>query len=174
MDILQEDEGQPASYPAVSGLSAAAAALDAGALWQRLEAWIAYRWETRAVTWIVQGPGCWTPRLKPATVNTFEVWDAGAWAPVVLDAAPLGYELDAKTYRFTATAGVAEAPPAAVLEAFRRLAEYLADESTLGRVAGSGTFDVDGFRVERSRPVAWQAKALHLSGAADLLRAWRS
>ncbi len=175
MDVIAEDEGQPAAYPAAPvGLSPDAAALNPDALWQRLESWIAYRWEPRAVLWIVQGPGVWSPRLKPATVDTFEVWDGSTWAPVTLDPAPLGYELAAETYRLTATVGSTDTPPSAVLEAFRRLAEYLADQATLGLVATSRTLNIAGtIQTESTRPAAWQARALHYSGAADLLRGYR-
>ena len=175
MEILTEDEQAPASYPtAPSGLSTAASALDADALWQRIEQFITRRWNERQVVWIVEGPGVFAPRLQPATIDTREVWNGDSWESVTLDAAPLGDELDAKTYRFTATVGSTDDPPASINEAFVRLAEYLADQSFIGRVATSGTRDLNStVQATSERPAAWQSKALYYSGAADLLRRYR-
>jgi hypothetical protein len=171
---LDEQEGVPSSYPAQpSGLTTDAADLDTETLWKRIESWITNRWGERSVTWIVEGPGTWTPRLQPASIDTSEVWDGSAWQTVTLQAAPMGYELDAKTYRVTATVGSTESVPAELNEAYRRLAEYLADDSYLGRVATSGTRDLSDMQITSERPAAWQAKALHYSGAADVLRKWR-
>lgn len=171
---LDEQEGAPSSYPSAPGdMSAEAQALDNTALWRRIEEWITHRWGERSVTWIVEGAGTWTPRLKPASIDTAEVWDGAAWQTVTLQAAPMGYALDAKTYRVTATVGETGDPPDDVFEAYRRLAEYLADDSYLGRVATSGTRDLSDMQITSERPAAWQAKALHYSGAADVLRKWR-
>ena len=66
--IVVESEGTPAAYPAApDGLSAAAQALDAAMIWQRLESWIAYRWGERSVIYIVEGPGDFVPRLSPVS-----------------------------------------------------------------------------------------------------------
>ena len=176
VDILREIEGFPESYPtAPEGLSEDAQALNAAALWQRLEFWITHRWGERSVTWIVEGPGDWLPRLKPATVDTFEVWKDGAWKTTVVEDGPLCYVLQPETYRITATVGADTDPPAGVLEAFRRLAEYLADDAHIGGVvASSGSVDIGGaMTVSAERSPKWQARALHYSGAADLLRPWR-
>lgn len=173
MTVLMESEADPASWPAApDGLSLEAAALDSDALWTRIEGWIAFRWSGREVTWIVNGPGVWSPRLQPATITAFEVWDDG-WTPAVLSAHPLGYELDDRTYRFTATVGTTDTPPPAVLEAYRRLAEYLADTGEIGRVAISGRRKLSDVEVESTRPTTWMGRAIHYSGAADLLRPWR-
>lgn len=170
---IREDEGRPKSYPdKPSDLSETAADLDADALWARIEAYTSQRWGEREVVWIVEGPGEWSPRLQPATVDQAERWEDG-WQTVELEEGPLGYVLESATYRVTATVGTSENPPAEVLEAYRRLAEYLADQAFIGRVATSGTRDVGGLSVTSERPQAWQAKALQHSGAADLLRRYR-
>lgn len=173
-EVLSEQEAAPASYPPPPGdMSTEAQSQDATALWRRLEQWIAHRWGERSVTWVVQGPGTWQPRLRPASIDTSEVWRDGTWQTVTLDAAPLGYELDAATYRVTATVGEPDDPPDDVVEAYRRLAEYLADDAFLGRVATAGTRSLSDQSITSERPTAWQAKALHHSGAADLLRRYR-
>jgi hypothetical protein len=171
---ISEQEQEPASYPtAPSGLSTDAANLDTATLWQRIESWITHRWGERSVTWIVEGPGTWHPRLQPATIDTAEKWDGSAWQTVTLTPAPFGYDLDAATYRVTATVGETGAPPSPVEEAYRRLAEYLADQSYIGRVATSGSRDLGDVSISSDRPTAWMAKALHHSGAADVLRRYR-
>ncbi len=63
--------------------------------------------------------------------------------------------------------------PAAVSEAFRRLAEYLADATDR---AGVSSYSVNmGGAIEESyqRNPAWVARAMELSGAADLLRPYK-
>jgi hypothetical protein len=171
---IKQTEGVPESYPdAPDGLSTAAAALDADMLWQRIEAYIAHRWSARDVTWIVEGPGEWVPPLAPTTIATVEIWDGTDWDDCTPDASPLGgYVLTGcGPYRFTGTVGDGDIP-AAVSEAFRRLAEYFAAKSskpgtTSERVtAGSVT-------VEHSRSASWMAAAMQNSGAADLLRNFR-
>jgi hypothetical protein len=170
----KQTEGAPAAYPATpSGLSAAAEALDPAMIWQRLESYVAHRWTARDVVWTVEGPSDWQPPLTPATIATVEIWQADAWESVTLSPSALGgYVLPGcGPYRFTGTVGDGTVP-AAVNEAFRRLAEYMAAKkgkpgATSERVtAGSVT-------VEQSRAASWMAKALQNSGAADLLRTYR-
>ncbi|TQE95020.1 MAG: hypothetical protein FKY71_17400 [Spiribacter salinus] len=63
--------------------------------------------------------------------------------------------------------------PAAVSEAFRRLAEYLTDATDR---AGVSSYSVNmGGAIEESyqRNPAWVARAMELSGAADLLRPYK-
>lgn len=175
---ISQTEETPAAYPATpSGLSTAAQSLDADMIWQRIEAYIAHRYSERGVTWIVEGCGDWQPPLSPATIATVEIWRADAWETVTLSPSPLGgYCLPGGSYRFTGTlAGGSPAPavPAAVEEAFRRLAEYMAASSrgapgtTRERVtAGSVT-------VDRTRSASWAAQAMNNSGAGDLLRNYR-
>ena len=173
---IKQTEAAPAAYPAVpDGLSDKAAALDATALWQRIEVYVAHRWSERAVTWIAEGPGEWVPPLAPATLDTVEVWHSDAWQSVTPPPSPVGgYELGCGTYRIAATVGAAPVP-AAVEEAFRRLAEYLAAEKTYLHRPGvsSAKFNVDGLEQEATLSPAWKARSLQLSGAADLLRPYR-
>lgn len=174
MMLLDQDESLPASYPTVSGLSDDADALDADALWQRIEGYIAQRWGERSVVWIVEGPGMFLPPLRPYTVDTVEEWMGSEYETVTLDAAPLGLPLQCATYRITATVGSSDDPPAAVTEAFIRLAEYLADDADMGRVTNGVEVQLgSGLHYRGERPVAWLPKALFHSGAADLLRAYR-
>ena len=167
-ELLRQDEGQPAAYPLVDGLT------DDAALWQRIEAWIAYRWGERSVTWIVQGPGVFSPPLVPYTIDTVERWTGSDFASTTLDPAPLGLELEANVYRIQATVGSTEEPPPAVESALIRLAEYVADDDDIGVVASRASANLgNGLTADYERPAVWRARALHYSGAADLLRAYR-
>jgi hypothetical protein len=175
---IRATEGVPAAYPAPPpGLSTAAAALSPAMIWQRLEGWIAHRWAARPIVWIVEGCGGWLPPLTPATIATTERWNGTAWEAVELPASWAGgYSLPgAGPYRFTGTVGdVADVPPT-ILEAYRRLAEYMvADAVKIASGARSSSItvpDVGAVTVERSP--AWMAMALQNSGAADLLRTYR-
>jgi hypothetical protein len=171
--IIRAIEDAPEAFPdAPSGLSAAAAALDPAMIWRRLEAYLAHRWSEREVIWTVEGPGEWTPPLTPATLETAEYWDGSAYVETALAPGPLGHELEAYTYRLTATVGGGPVPEDAA-EAFRRLAEYLAaDAGTPGSSRYSVT--IGGNLSEAiDRNPAWMARALQNSGAADLLRRYR-
>lgn len=174
-ETLKQVEAVPVAYPATpAGLSTEASALDANMIWSRIETYIACRFTSRAVVWTVEGPGEWVPPLTPATITTTEVWQNDAWTAATLTASPLGgYVLDGSgPYRFTGTAGGGTVP-AAVNEAFRRLAEYMADDTDR---AGAGRYEVniggewqEGF----DRNPAWMARAMSNSGAGDLLRNYR-
>lgn len=170
---IKQDEAIPASYPATpSGLSAAAAAILPAIIWQRIEAYTARRYAARAVTWVVEGAGDWAPPLAPATVSATEVWTGQAWEAVTLNPSPLGgYVLPGcGPYRFTASVGGGTAP-AAVNEAYRRLAEYFASVSQLAN-AGVRQENVDGVgSIEYD--LAGVARAMERSGAGDLLRSYR-
>ena len=172
--LLSEVEGKPESWPAVTARFPNRPADDdnpdipQAVTWRRLESWIGWRWPARTVTWIVEGPGVFAPRLQPFTLSTAEVWRDGAWAAATLEAAPLGYALEAESYRIAGTAGDDTDPPEAVLEAFRRLHEY---GLGVARSYWAETAEIsDG---EGQVATAWAARAIHLSGAADLLRPWR-
>lgn len=181
--LHREDEGTPETRPAVpAGLFttvaatpgealtetlALAALVPADAVWARLEDWITHRWGVREVAWVVSGPGAWEPRLRPATITATEVWRDGDWQAVTLEATPLGgLALELDTYRITADVGAATDPPAAVWEAFRRLALFYAQSwDHPGGVTSAN---------DTTAPAALNARALHYSGAADLLRRWRA
>ncbi|MEM7529647.1 MAG: hypothetical protein AAF416_18585 [Pseudomonadota bacterium] len=181
VDVLQETEDAPASRPAITlrqlpteggtgplnELGRRAAEVPLGPLWARLEDWASYRWGERAVSWVVDGPGDWTPRLRPVvTFDTTEVWHDG-WTPVTLATTPLGgLELPGGgPYRIVATVGDTSTVPAEVEEALRRLAFFIADAWE----APGGITQID----DLARPAAWPARAMHYSGAADLLRRYR-
>lgn len=172
---LKEVEEVPASYPSVTAsLSMAAAALNADAIWQRLEAYCRVRWTAREVVWTVEGAGAWEAPLSPATLNTVEVWEGGAWAECTPAASPWGgYDLSGDgPYRITADVGGGDVP-AAVMEAFRRLAEYVADDTDRAGVA-SYSVNMGGAIAESyDRNPAWMGRALEYSGAADLLRPYK-
>lgn len=174
VELLSTSEGEPSSYPSLpaSVSTDAATAIEAATVWQRLESWIAYRWQERTATWIVQGPGVWAAPLRPYSVDTSEVWNdtTQAWESVTLDAAPVGYELDAKVYRITATVGDTADPPEAVQEAVRRLTEYLYQVQQDPAPGHTSVTDGD-YSFDRS--AGWAARAIHYSGAADLLRGYR-
>ena len=169
--IISETESEPDSYPSAPGdLSDDALGVTTAVVWKRIEDWIRYRWAERQVVWIVEGPGVFVPRLLPATIDTREVWNGEAWETVTLDPAPLGDKLDAKTYRITATVGSTDNPPPTVMEAYTRLAEYTAhaeaDPAQGHTRVSDGDYSFD-------RPATYAARALHYSGAADLLRGYR-
>lgn len=179
--IIRQVESAPASYPgAPSGLSTEAAALDAATIWQRIEAYIAYRYTARNVVWTVEGPGEWIAPLAPATIATIERWEGGAFvADDSLSASPLGgYCLPARgPYRFTASVGAGPAP-AIVNEAFRRLAEYFADVASAAATRDTAgvtksSFTIGHLSEDRTRAQAWAARAMENSGAGDLLRSYR-
>lgn len=172
--ILRQAEHEASQYPVITGLSTAAAALDPAMIWSRLESWTAHRWGLREVGWTVEGPGYFNPPLVPATITAAELWDGEAWQTVTLTEGPLGFELEPGVYKIIAEVGTLEAPPAAVSEAFRRLAEYVADDA--GMAAGAHRQGVNlgnGLSFDLARSPDWIAQALHKSGASDLLRRYR-
>lgn len=172
MDTLKIIENPPEAYPAVSGLSAQAAELEAVAIWQRIEAYIAWRWVSRPVILTVDGCGNWEPPLNPTTIDQAYSCSGSDWTPVDLAFGPLGFMLPDGLTKIEATVGTDETPPAAVFEAFRRLAEYLADETDR---AGLSQYSVKVGQIEESysRSVSWVARAMQHSGAGDLLRPYR-
>jgi hypothetical protein len=179
--LLRETEGIPASYPAVTPFPRPApigdpnqpeAVANLTLAWQRIEGWCRWRWASRSVVWVVQGPGEFLPRLEPFTLSTVEMWsdDAAAWSAATAAPSPSGgFVLGEGVWRISGTAGAnAGAVPEAVQEAVRRLVEF-----NLG-IAESYKTELATYSEEGTqRPAAWAAKALHLSGAADLLRPWR-
>ncbi|MET4254060.1 hypothetical protein [Bradyrhizobium sp. LA6.7] len=173
---IKQTESAPASYPATpSGVSSAVTDL-ATTIWQRIEAYVAYRWTSRAVVWVVEGPGEWHPPLSPATISTVEVWSCGAndWEDCTPPASPLGgYWLPASgPFRFTGTVGAGATVPDNVKEAFKRLGAYMvAKPGTPG--ARSERISAGSIDIQRSRSESWMASALQNSGAADLLRTYR-
>lgn len=172
---IRQTEALPAAYPAAPTMNAAAMALDAALIWQRIEAYTAWRWSARAVEWIVEGPGQWEPPLTPTTITKAEIWRGEAWEELTLPAAPLGGFLLSGhgPYRFTGTAGEDDADvPAVVAEAFKRLAEYSAQSK--GKAgARSERIGAGSISLSHTRSAAWLAQAMENSGAGDLLRTHR-
>lgn len=170
--LIKETESAPEAYNLQPSATLATTA------WQRVEPYIAHRFSPRTVEWIVEGPGEWHPPLKPATISTVEVWSrADEWEDATLAASPLGgYMLPCTgPYRFSATVGSPhnQNPPTAVVEAVRRLAEYLnASPGKPGVISKSVSL---GGAIDESwrRQANWRAQAMQLSGAADLLRGYR-
>ena len=174
-ETIKQTEAIPSSYPAVpSGLSTAAAALDSAMIWQRIESYTAFRWADRQVVWTVEGEGDWCPPLTPATVTAVEVWEALAWTATTPPASPYGgYDFPGEgPYRVTADVGDGTAP-AAVNEAFRRLAEYMAEGEKHPGASSFSTSIGGAIDISETRNAAWMARALQNSGAADLLRPYR-
>jgi hypothetical protein len=169
-EVLSETEGEPAARPNMDAVLGPATLDFEVAAWERLETWTAYRFGERQVVWIVEGPGIWRARLRPATVDSVEVWRDSAWTATTANAAPLGLELQAETYRLTATVGDTGDPPQGFMEAYRRLVEFMAAIEQEPAPAHSSGQDGD---YSFTRPAGWAAKAIHLSGAADLLRGYR-
>lgn len=175
IDLLKQIEEVPAAYPdAPTSLSTAATALDANMIWARIESYTAHRFSERDVIWIIEGGtgDLWSPPLTPLVSHTAEFWMDGGWEPITLLPAPIGLCLQGGgSYRITAQVGAGDVP-APILESFRRLAEYLADDpGTAG--ASSTSVAIGPIQESLDRSPAWVAKAMQNSGAADLLRPYR-
>lgn len=176
MEIVKQIESAPSSYPTTATYTGS---LLNDVAWQRVESYIACRYTSRAVEWIVEGPGEFVPPLKPASISTVEVWcqRANEWEACMPDSSPLGgYWLSATgPFRFTGTVGggsPAPTVPDIVWEAVKRLAAYLsAKPGTPG--ATSESLSAGSISIASRRSESWMAQALQNSGAADLLRAYR-
>ncbi|MEL6767579.1 MAG: hypothetical protein AAFP17_10395 [Pseudomonadota bacterium] len=175
-------EGEPAAWPDPPGdLSAEAVGIPQAVVWGRIEDWTRVRWGERNASFTVEAEGdaCWRAPLEPFTPSATLQWDHEdeTYLPVTLRGTPTGgLRLPAGFYQLDGLVGFSDAPPERVLEAYRRLAEFLAeavrDPSKVG--VSAHTIDIGGAISESStRPASWLAKSIHLSGAADLLRPWR-
>ncbi|UOA32201.1 hypothetical protein DSM110093_01986 [Sulfitobacter sp. DSM 110093] len=179
VDLIKQFEDVPENYPAApSGLSIRAAALDANMIWARIEAYTAWRFTDREVIWTLIGDGGdqFNPRLTPVVSHMAEQWLNENWRPLTLLDGPLGIILPSDgTYKIVAQVGGGDVP-AAVSEAFRRLAEYLGGARNSTNEPGASSVrtsigdDLD-FEVERNPN--WVARAMQQSGAGDLLRPYR-
>ncbi len=195
---LRITEGEPDNYPRIVFQDDPTVEMDpepqirktVTAAWQRVESYIAHRWNSRSVVYIAEGPGDWHPNLSPTTITTVEVWRDNAWTTETLDPTPLGgYVLDGEgPYRFTGTVGSANEPPRAVKDAVFRLVQYFLavdDTPPEHRIVSTLKTDQDPYyqphhiehslrelEIERPNP-QWIARALQYSGAADLLRPYR-
>jgi hypothetical protein len=166
-------EGAPEEYPAAA-VSSEAVNSFLPAAWQRIESYVALRTTERTVEFIVEGPGDWQAPLRPVALTIVEEWRGATWEETTLDASPLGGFIlkGCGPYKFTGTAGDDDADvPALLLEAVRRLAEYMAEIDF--EHPGVRTESVpDVWQGEYASP-SWRARALQDSGAADLLRSFR-
>ncbi|TPJ28022.1 hypothetical protein [Mesorhizobium sp. B2-7-2] len=173
---IKQTEAAAYGRAITTGLSAQARALNCDMIWARIEGYTSYRWSTRAVTWIVEGPGEWRPPLAPATITTVELWQGDAWTAVTLDPSPTGgYTLPGcGPYRFAGTVGDNNsALPPAVIRAFQLLAEYMASNPGRPGASSERTEIPDVMTEEVSRAPSWMARAMQNSGAGDLLRPYR-
>lgn len=173
---LKEAEPLPATYPSVpSGLSDAAQRVDPDVIWGRIEAYCRVRWTPREVVWTVEEEGAWQAPLEPAVMNSVEVWERGSWVECTPAASPWGdYNLPGDgPYRITAEVGAGAEVPPVVDEAFRRLAEYLADDSDRSGVSNYSVIMSQSLEETYQRNPAWVARAMLYSGAADLLRPFK-
>lgn len=168
------DEGEPSHYWNTSP------ALPMGDVaWQRIENYIRWRYTPRTVTWFVRGCGYFEPNRLPYIVTSTELWSnrAREWEAATLDPSPRGgfYLPSSGPWRITATVGggsPAPTIPPTVLEAWKRLAGYLAQPTgTPG--ATSESISAGSISISTRRSESWMAQALQNSGAADLLRGYR-
>lgn len=160
-------------WPAVDGLSSEAAALDPAPIWTRIEYHIAWRWPARSVVWDVSGPGEWIPSIAESEIDEVLIWRDTSWQPITPDPAPRGIVLPEGRFKISGTAGSDDVAPAAVLEAFRRLAEYLAASDTSAPGASRFSTGIGPISETFSQSPSHIARALVNSGAADLLRPYR-
>ncbi|MEM9782349.1 MAG: hypothetical protein AAF899_07730 [Pseudomonadota bacterium] len=147
--------------------------VSADAVWLRIEAFTVARWGERTVTLWAEGPGDLTWPLVPFSLSTAEVWvEDDGWQATTLNASPFGAVTlpGCSVYRITGTAGATSDPPADVQEAWLRLARYMAEVTADTGHGKSAESDGD---YRYSRRAQWAAQAMHLSGAGDLLRAYR-
>lgn len=173
-ETIRQTEGDPATWPDTPALSTEAAALDPAVVWRRIEAHCAWRWGVRSIEWIVEGTGRWRAPLTPAAIATVEIWSSESWVAATAPLSPFGgYDFPGcGPYRITGTVGTDE-PSGDVLEAFRRLAEYMA--ASPGKPgASSESVSAGSVSLSHSRPGDWLGRAMTNSGAADLLRRYRS
>lgn len=169
---LEIEESAPAEYPEITGL---ASGIEPAVVWARIESWIGWRWGDRDVVFIVEGPGSWNPPLKPFTLTSAECWRGEAWVEIESTPAALGFTLVSEgPFRLTGTCGSDETPPEVVLEAARRLGQFLVTAAARkfdnAFLTAQASEEVDRF--EYGSPTA-AARALQYSGAADLLRPYR-
>ena len=169
IEVLSRDEAIPASWPSVEGVEAE----DLKWAWPRIEAWIAWRFSPRDVTWRIDGSGEWRPDLRPLSDVTARQWTGSAWDTVTLAPAPDGYDLPRGRYEITAAAGEGVTVPDDVAEALRRLVAYQAGLQAIpaGARGYSASIDIqsESFRFDDRAA----ARSIHHSGAADLLRPYR-
>ena len=171
---LEINESVPASWPVVAtyldSTEGEAPEVDAGVTWQRIEAWIRFRYPARSVVYLIDGPGAWSSPLSPFTASLVEVWQSDTWAVTTPKPSPSGGYIfgGGGPFRVTGTAGDDTDPPDAVKEAYRRLHEYNRGIAFNFRTDAAYIASGDDTVV-----AGYAAKSIQLSGAADLLRPYR-
>lgn len=173
IDIRKLTEAEPATYSAApAGLSANVPPNEV--VWSRIEQFIAHRWAARSATWIVEGWGDFLPTLTPVTISSVQVWSDNAWSAATLQPTPEGgYICEGEIYHFVGIAGDDSIPPVDVLEAYRRLAEYMGEQVEFAAASSFTVSMASQIELQVERSPSWLGKALHNSGAADLLRKYR-
>lgn len=175
IDLLREFEEIPETYPSVTPFNRLDYIFDEDApvsdaqVWQRIESYIWARYTPRVVVWTIIGNAGdeFVPRLSPMVSYAAALW-SDQWGDTTLQDGPLGVCLPCDgTYRITAQVGGGDLP-AAVSEAYKRLHEYTRGINDSFKNETADIRD-DGNEIARN----WTAKALQLSGAADLLRPYR-
>ncbi len=196
VDLLKETEETPTVYPDVPfDCAHSALSVQADLVWSRIESYTRTRYTPRLLTWVIEGAQdeCWIPPLGPIVTFTAERWDESGWVSETLPDGPLGQCLPTcGVFKITAQVGAGD-PPVAVNEAFARLAKYIsAIQRTPGERLAMRQMSLNRYEQPPSRQTPsqdsvriqevdgsaeylanWPARALQLSGAADLLRPYR-
>ncbi len=179
IDLLKQVESVPVAFPDTpGGLSDNATALDSNMIWSRIETYVSHRWTEREVVWTIEGheDDDWTAPLTPVVSLAAEKWESGSWVSVTLPEGPMGYCLPSDgQFRITAQVGGGSVP-AAVPEAYRRLAEYLSGAKDSLNEPGASSISqtiTSDLQWSVTRAPNWIARAIQHSGAADLLRPYR-
>lgn len=173
-------EGDPTPLPPVPGLSPQAAVLPADLIWLRIEGFTGRRFAFRDAEWFINGFGAyWQPTVEPWQIDGMAEWNTSSelWEPRDLPSwqPDRGYRLTGHgRWRFLGSIGSVDLPAMPFIEAYRRLAEYLAagDAAAEHWVPGVRSYTVSdgGMSITQQRAANWQADAFRLSGAADALR----
>lgn len=158
MRIIETQEAEPAQRPGANVQNAT---------WARFEAWCSYRWGKREVVWLVHGGGTFRPPLLPAQLTRAERWENDAWEELAPTTGPFGLSFPDGAWRLTYQVG-ADHVREDVLEAAQRYESYVAE---LAGMAGASSMRDGDYAVTRAATA--MARALELSGAADLLRDYR-
>ena len=167
---LQQIEGLPESYPEVGGGIVSA---DAAVAWQRVERYIKVRFMPREIVWMVQGDTeqVWFPPVGPVTAIAGEFADGAM--PFTLMPCGTGYRLPNALVKLTATVGAGPIP-LSVTNAVSRLAHYCAADVPVPGGVRSYSLNVGDMSESMTLAPDRLAKAMQDSGAADLLRSYRS
>ncbi|MEQ9260938.1 MAG: hypothetical protein RIG84_17765 [Roseovarius sp.] len=165
--FIESETEVSVAYPdAPEGLSTEAAAIPAAVIWDRLESWTNYRW-SETVTDFVVNPPCevkWQPPYAPFVVDSVdgETATIDGFGQVILRSKSV----------VRCTIGGAT-PTETVNAAYIRLAEYMAATDDAPGGVSRYSIDVGDISESWSRKADHMAKAIHNSGAADLLRRYR-